>query len=368
MNVYINCRITPYSALLHYIRHPKACCFPAVQPAQGNISKVILVMRHFHAMFLKLFMHTHRRPLVTFMQAVVPFGFTMLVLLIREDDVSELTPLQLDLSHFRDNVVAYGFKYFSCPKCKLLMDAYSSQFQDIKHVQLEDISGRWRVNEYLLAVGKNNTAELVHHRLVAAQFDVSEDGDVACVALFNYEAYHTAAISLNLVDNALLRYLVGPEYSIRTTNNHRHHKLGEIGGVLEFYDVHLAEHSEHKSIIFCLSVTFPVIMTFYVMFVIEERFTGSKRDQAICGVHYATYWIANILYDFAHCLVPIASSYALFNIRKTGLFESDNVLSSALLLIMYAWSMLPMVYLTSLFFSSCATAVVWLTVYNLATG
>ena len=91
------------------------------------------------------------------------------------------------------------------------------------------------------------------------------------MALFNNEAYHTAAISLNLVDNALLRYFVGPGYSISTMNRHRVHKFE-----IEFADVQ--QLSEHWAIIFCLSVTFPVIMTFYVMFLVEERVTGSKRD------------------------------------------------------------------------------------------
>ena len=77
------------------------------------------------------------------------------------------------------------------------------------------------VHNFLLEVMKPSRYKYTYGYMVAAQFDHdSKTDEIHAVALYNYEAYHTAAISLNMVDNALLKHFVGTEYSIVTENAH----------------------------------------------------------------------------------------------------------------------------------------------------
>ena len=40
------------------------------------------------------------------------------------------------------------------------------------------------------------------------------------------------------------------------------------------------------------------------MLTVKERVSGTKHLQFMCGLHYAIYWMANIMWDFLIYLIP----------------------------------------------------------------
>lgn len=68
-------------------------------------------------------------------------------------------------------------------------------------------------NDYLLNLGKDSMIEINSRYLAAVSFD--NDG---IIGWFNNEPLHTAPLSLNLINNAVVRAALGSDHSIRVIN------------------------------------------------------------------------------------------------------------------------------------------------------
>lgn len=159
-------------------------------------------MKNVYAMFVKRALYTWRRPLVTVLQATTPFGVAMLVLYTWDQaSAYASTPFVFDLSKHGKSVVLYGARTdnVSDRTTRNLADTYIGQFDRSTHslFNVNEIIGVNRhVHDYLTDEGGIDRYEYVYHYMAAAQFDNALDGGRTCAALFNYEAYHTAASSL----------------------------------------------------------------------------------------------------------------------------------------------------------------------------
>ena len=160
---------------------------------------------------------------------------------------------------------------------------YSGQF-DSGQVSLVQVTGHRppyltpHVSDFLLDVLKTDSRKYTYGYMVAAQFEHNKKTDeIHAIALYNYEAYHTPAISLSLVDNALLKYSVGTEYSIETQNAYRR----PVYSKRVADKVRVKQEIRHKNPVALtyLIPGLPLVTTLYAIYLINERATGSSHLQ-----------------------------------------------------------------------------------------
>ena len=184
--------------------------------------------------------------------------------------------------------------------------------------------------------------------------------------MFNYDKYHTAPVSLTVVDNALLRHFVGQEYSIETTNHAIDLRFDEE----EERQNYIQRQLKQAGIVFsAISLGLPLYLDICVIILITERVMGSKQRQFMSGIHVVTFWTTTFVYDLWFYVVHIIGLYAIFAAIQLECFtDGFNWMFSFVLFAMFGGASLPVVYIASVFFSGSEIGFAFLLAYSYMTG
>ncbi|KAI6072304.1 ATP-binding cassette sub-family A member 7 [Aix galericulata] len=185
---------------------------------------------------------------------------------------------------------------------------------------------------------------------------------------FNNKGRHAVVSFLNVASNALLRARLpaGADpalYGITATNhplNLTKEQLSEAALMATSVDVLVS---------ICVIFAMSFVPASFVLFLIEERVSKAKHLQFVSGMKPLTYWLGNFAWDMCNYLVPALLVVLIFLcFQQKAYVSSANLPSLVLLLLLYGWSITPLMYPASFLFSIPSTAYVALTCINLFIG
>ncbi|XP_043916268.1 phospholipid-transporting ATPase ABCA1-like [Protopterus annectens] len=180
--------------------------------------------------------------------------------------------------------------------------------------------------------------------------------------------WHAMASFINVANNAILRGnlptgKVPADYGITTFNhplNLTKEQLSSMSIGSSFTDVIVA---------ICVIFAMSFIPASFVLFLIQERITKAKHLQFVSGVNPVVYWLANFAWDMCNYLVPCVIVIVIFLcFQQKSYVSGQNLPVLILLLLLYGWSITPLMYPSSFLFSVPSTAYVVLTCINLFIG
>ncbi|XP_053734672.1 phospholipid-transporting ATPase ABCA1-like [Synchiropus splendidus] len=185
---------------------------------------------------------------------------------------------------------------------------------------------------------------------------------------FNNKGWHSIGAFINVMSNGILRANL-PEghdpskYGIRAFNhplNLTKEQLSQVALVTTSVDVLVS---------ICVIFAMSFVPASFVVFLIQERVNKSKHMQFISGVHPLLYWLANFTWDMCNYVVPATLVVLIFIcFQQKAYVSSTNLPVLALLLLLYGWSITPLMYPASFFFTIPSTAYVVLTSVNILIG
>uniref|UniRef100_A0A1A7XIW1 P-type phospholipid transporter n=2 Tax=Iconisemion striatum TaxID=60296 RepID=A0A1A7XIW1_9TELE len=185
---------------------------------------------------------------------------------------------------------------------------------------------------------------------------------------FNNKGWHSAAAFINVMSNSILRANLptGSEpssYGISAFNhplNLTKEQLSQVALVTTSVDVLVS---------ICVIFAMSFVPASFVVFLIQERVSKAKHMQFISGVHPLLYWVANFMWDMCNYFVPATLVILIFIcFQQKAYVSSSNLPVLALLLLLYGWSITPLMYPASFFFKIPSTAYVVLTSINILIG
>ncbi|KFR01466.1 ATP-binding cassette sub-family A member 1, partial [Nipponia nippon] len=185
---------------------------------------------------------------------------------------------------------------------------------------------------------------------------------------FNNKGWHAMVSFLNVASNGLLRSRLpaGTDptlYGITATNhplNLTKEQLSEAALMATSVDVLVS---------ICVIFAMSFVPASFVLFLIEERVSKAKHLQFVSGMKPVTYWLGNFAWDMCNYLVPALLVILIFLcFQQKSYVSSANLPSLVLLLLLYGWSITPLMYPASFLFSIPSTAYVALTCINLFIG
>ncbi|XP_061922729.1 phospholipid-transporting ATPase ABCA1-like [Entelurus aequoreus] len=185
---------------------------------------------------------------------------------------------------------------------------------------------------------------------------------------FYNKAWHSVVSFLNVANNAILRgnLPVGQDprlYGITVSN----HPINLTKEQLSF--VALATTSTDVVVSICVIFAMSFIPASFVLFLIQERVSKAKHLQFVSGVNPTVYWMANFAWDMCNYAVPCVIVIVIFLCFQQESYVSlANLPALVLLLVLYGWSIIPLMYPASFIFSVPSTAYVVLTCINLFVG
>ncbi|KAM9713003.1 retinal-specific phospholipid-transporting ATPase ABCA4a isoform 3-T3 [Menidia menidia] len=185
---------------------------------------------------------------------------------------------------------------------------------------------------------------------------------------YNNKGWHAMVSFMNVANNAILRANLPKgtnldEYGITAINhplNLTKEQLSEITVLTTSVDVVVA---------ICVIFAMSFVPASFVLYLIQERVTQAKHLQFVSGVSPLVYWTANFLWDLVNYSISAAMVVEIFIIFDKKCYTSPTNLQPLIaLLMLYGWSVTPMMYPMSYVFSVPSTAYVSLSCINLFIG
>ncbi|XP_035270491.1 retinal-specific phospholipid-transporting ATPase ABCA4-like [Anguilla anguilla] len=185
---------------------------------------------------------------------------------------------------------------------------------------------------------------------------------------FNNKGWHAMVSFLNVANNAILRSNLPPnanpaEYGITTIN----HPLSLTKEQLA--EVTVLTTSVDAVVAICVIFAMSFIPASFVLYLIQERVTKAKHLQFVSGVSPLVYWTSNFLWDMINYSISTAMVVGIFiGFDKKCYTSAANLPALVALLLLYGWSVTPMMYPMSYAFNIPSTAYVSLSCINLFIG
>lgn len=337
---------------------------------------LVLFLQQFYAMFVKRALHTLRNKIVTFVQLAVPFFFTLISLIVIKTfpGPHDSPALNLSTKALGENVVAYTIppNVSDNEQLVIMSNFFAKQFSRKSETQVRFVNNETGFSrhpnmlDYLLHQGNSSIGEYNLHDMVAADFSYSSEKHrkVNITAFFNNQAYHTPAIAMATVANALMQYLFNNSgLSIHVAN----HPLPRT----THDKIHDEMASETTGFTFAFNVVFGMsfLASSFALFLIRERATKAKHLQFTSGVRLYTFWSATFCWDMVNYLMTvICLLFLIWGFDIKAYVVSDHMLHITMLFVFYGFAMLPFMYLWSFVFTIPATGYVWLTMFNILSG
>ncbi|CAJ1060852.1 phospholipid-transporting ATPase ABCA1 isoform X1 [Xyrichtys novacula] len=185
---------------------------------------------------------------------------------------------------------------------------------------------------------------------------------------YNNKGWHAMVSFVNVMNNGLLRASLppGPERSRHGITAYNHplnltkEQLTEMAMMTTSVDVLVS---------ICVIFAMSFVPASFVLFLIEERVSKAKHLQFVSGVKPILYWLANFTWDMLNYTVPATMVVLIFiSFQQQSYVSETNLPALVLLLLLYGWSITPLMYPASFVFSVPSTAYVVLTSINLFIG
>ncbi|KRZ94308.1 ATP-binding cassette sub-family A member 3 [Trichinella sp. T8] len=248
----------------------------------------------------------------------------------------------------------------------LLANQYRLQFSTEQTVEVVDDGNFTRF--VLERIELSDQALFDRRYVVGASFEAGSNGTVHLTGHFNNQPLHAVAVSLNALDNALLRYAddhtgEGHWRSLTTVNEPL--PATEFDRLVNWFEVGVTEFNLAFNLVFGFSLSTGT----FVLFSITERLSGAKHLQQLCHVEPALFWVANFVCDFVVYLFTVFSVLLVFVAFDVDvLIDGWRCLHTLLLFVLYGWATIPFMYVASFFFDSATAGYVKMTVFNLLSG
>ncbi|KAJ8371671.1 hypothetical protein AAFF_G00303470 [Aldrovandia affinis] len=185
---------------------------------------------------------------------------------------------------------------------------------------------------------------------------------------FNNKGWHSIGSFLNVMNNAILRA------NLRAGENPSKFGISAFNHPLnltkeQLSQVALMTTSVDVLVSICVIFAMSFVPASFVVFLIQERVNKAKHMQFISGVQPLLYWLANFVWDMCNYIVPATLVIIIFVcFQQEAYVSSTNLPVLALLLLLYGWSITPLMYPASFFFKIPSTAYVVLTSVNILIG
>ncbi|KAM8745232.1 phospholipid-transporting ATPase ABCA1 isoform 2-T2 [Acanthopagrus schlegelii] len=185
---------------------------------------------------------------------------------------------------------------------------------------------------------------------------------------YNNKGWHAMVSFVNVMNNGLLRSSLPPgserrKYGITAYNhplNLTKEQLTEMAMMTTSVDVLVS---------ICVIFAMSFVPASFILFLIEERVSKAKHLQFVSGVKPILYWLANFTWDMLNYTVPATMVVLIFiGFQQQSYVSETNLPALVLLLLLYGWSITPLMYPASFVFSVPSTAYVVLTSINLFIG
>ena len=203
--------------------------------------------------------------------------------------------------------------------------------------------------------------ETAHDPLISLSIGATEQFTLTGRAWYDNRAYHAAPLALTQMNNGIFRANVPGGAGITTwncpLNRTTEDKIGQYVGSL-------VDLTTAINVIIAMSF----VPASFVLYQVRERVSKSKHLTFVSGAGPNVYWLATFTWDLLNYLLPCIICLVVFYAWDLPAYTGRNFGAVCSLMLMYGWSMTPLMYPANWFFDVPSTAYVVLICTNLFVG
>lgn len=162
------------------------------------------------------------------------------------------------------------------------------------------------------------------------------------------------AISLNLLQNALIKANLGADHSIQVTDL----PIPNVREPTPKFEVD--KNVMAQILIRTMAFTIPLITSFFIMFYIRERITKAKLLQYVSGLNATTFWLSSFLFDFfMYILIVVLSMIPVIVYRNDVWSSTSEMIALFVVFAFFGAAILTMSMLLSFVFKGPTSGSIW---------
>nr|CAD7265343.1 unnamed protein product [Timema shepardi] len=322
-----------------------------------KVKGVSLTLQQLRALFIKKVIYTYRKIFIHVVMGLIPVTMIALTIVLGSQGTASSSnqepPRTFSLKDYRPDTVPFTVNDTAVP-----VDLSRSYQRLVGNPPLASES----VSSFVLALGLKNIVEYNNKLVVGAEFGAYNGTTTTVNAMFSTGLFHAAPVSLNVLNNAVLGYLMGSDYTITATNHplpnsqvSPHFTLLPLDKQLLSYrlirllseciierpSVLLSVFSPQNSgslyllsesdVIFQWMTMVPLGLLFlvglFMIFPLTERVTSVKQLQLMAGVSPPSYWLVCFLWDYLlYLLVSVLMVLAVYVFDALNIFKQTEEL------------------------------------------
>lgn len=296
-----------------------------------SITGFKLLINQFYATILKkLYMYIHgwRSVLLMF---IYPFGW-MIISLIAKVNINILSKAKNSLGITLDLYKSLTILIQSDESNASIVSQYEKIVENFPTVHLND-----SLQSYLLENKPNS--------VISASITKQN-----MTAYFDNEAYHAAPLTINVLFNAILRSFC-ESCSLAVQN---YPVMQQKGNTPDNQNPDIGDVQFPITLGMILAIFIPMFIVHYV----KERTSRAKLLQIVSGIDIFVFWSASFLWDMIVFLVFVALYFIGIVASKVEFWsEGATLVNLFILLIIFGFSVLPVVYVASFLFRVPSTGI-----------
>jgi ATP-binding cassette subfamily A (ABC1) protein 3 len=279
----------------------------------GGTLTLLLCAQQFYALIVKRAIHTVRNKSLILSQLVVPIVILLinLVYLKYAPIKAEDSPaLAMTISSYADNYVPFQVKDPQSEDLVRLGDLFKYKLElssNTKAFRLENKTAvslcgdrRDNVNDFISCVGRISFNYIIDNYIVAADFNLTENGNLSALGYFNNQPFHVPPLALNTLTNSLYNFYSKTTNKSITVTNHPLPRNFED----KINDSQTKDNTGFN-IASGLSFGFSFLIASFAMFLVKERSSNSKHLQYLSGCNSYIFWISAFVWDILNYFITI---------------------------------------------------------------
>lgn len=314
------------------------------------------------ALFVKKLLYYWRNPLLIVTQILLPFLIVNMILLIIHSAPNKETTrsVSMTLDSFKQPLV----KFFFDDSASNFAGKYEETLRRGNVAKIQGINDSTAVNHDITSVSNQEyNYEFMISAIVAS--NSSDPSRIRLTSLFNNQAFHTPAISMRYLDEAMIRYKynVPDNFSLHVQNNPMPLTTGEKN------KASVTNSQSTLQILQALLLGLSFLVGSFVLLTVKENNTKGKHLQKLCSVKMSLYWLTYFVIDFIMFMAISLLFVLIFQIYKQEyLHEESQPFYIMLVMLFTSFSLMPFAYCLSFMFELPATAHAKLCLIMIVTG
>lgn len=308
-----------------------------------------LLWQQFYGLSVKKVLSSYRSPMMLAVQFLLPAILINFGILVERSvpRQKESPPLHMSIDQFKNPMVMY---FQNEPNSQLAKDYGAMLARVVDRHRVTSVTGI-DPNIVLAKVTGVPMQEYSYEYMISAKID-EQATRINATAMFNNQAYHTPAIALSCLDQALLSYGFGlGNVSLQVTN----HPMPIT--FQESTQLDVTQVQAQFQIIQSLVIAMAFLIGTFAVQIVRERVTKAKHLQMLSGARLGLYWLSHFVFDvliyLVSCLLIVISLIAW---SEKGLSEGGQPWYLLFTFFVHGLAIIPCVYCASFIFALPATA------------